>query len=78
MPQFAILGAVSGLVTGLVIVAFRALIELPLTSVMGDDPENFEALDTAVAFLLPVGGGLVLAALFAFISPANRRVGVVH
>jgi len=78
IPQFAILGVVSGLVTGLVIVAFRALIELPLASVMGDDPENFEALNTAVTFLLPVGGGLVLAALFAFISPASRRVGVVH
>lgn len=78
MPQFAILGVVSGLVTGLVMVAFRALIELPLSGVMAGDPENFEALDISFLILLPVGGSLVLAALYALLAPESHRVGIVH
>jgi CIC family chloride channel protein len=78
MPQFAVLGVLSGLVTGLVILAFRFLIELPLASVMAHDPDNFEALETVTLFLLPVFGGLALAATFALIKPESRRVGIVH
>jgi CIC family chloride channel protein len=78
MPQFALLGVVSGLVTGLVMVAFRTMIEFPLSGVMAGDPENFEALDVSLLILLPVGGSLVLAALFALLAPESRRVGIVH
>ena len=78
MPQFALLGVVSGLVTGIVMIAFRALIELPLTSVMAGDPENFEALEVSLLILLPVGGSIVLAVLFTLLKPESRRVGIVH
>lgn len=78
MPQFALLGVLSGLVTGVVILIFRLLIELPLASVMAHNPDNFEALEMAALFLLPVCGGLALAATFALLKPESRRVGIVH
>lgn len=79
LPQFAILGVFSGFVTGLVILAFRALIELPLEYFLpGNDFENFEGLSSTLHFLLPVCGAIVIALMMAFLSPATRRVGVVH
>ena len=78
MPQFALLGVISGLVTGIVILVFRLLIELPLAGVMAHDPDNFEALSMLSLLLLPICGGLVLAGTFSLIKPESRRVGVVH
>ena len=77
VPQFALLGIISGLVTGLVIIAFRLLIEWPL-SLFADEPEQFESLDTLVTMLLPVAGALVLIAVLSLFRQQDRQVGVVH
>jgi CIC family chloride channel protein len=78
IPQFAILGIASGLVTGLVIIAFRLAIEWPLSQTLQGGPENFEELENLWALALPIGGSLVLIALLAFFNETDRRVGVVH
>ena len=78
IPQFAILGIASGLVTGLVIVAFRLLIEIPLELMFGINDENFEELDSLIAGALPIIGAIALVPLYLLISPGSRRVGVVH
>lgn len=78
MPQFAFLGVLSGIVTSLVIIAFRALIDLPLTWLMGVEAGRFEALDPANMFLFPIIGGICLALMFAFVNTDYWRVGVVH
>ena len=78
VPQFAILGIVSGLVTGLVIIAFRLMIEWPLGSILDTNPENFEGLDPLIALGLPVIGAIILILLFSAFSPNDRRTGVVH
>ncbi len=78
VPQFAILGVLSGAVTGLVILAFRALIELPLSLYLADDFENFESLPYLNLFLLPLAGGAALAVLQFFIRDESRSVGIVH
>ena len=78
VPQFALLGIASGLVTGLVIVAFRLMIEWPLGLMLNNEPENFEALPQHTAFLLPIAGSLVLIVLFALVSQNDRRTGVIH
>ncbi len=77
-PQFALLGVLSGAVTGLVILAFRTLMELPLASVMEGDPENFEALHPLIALLLPISGSFTLMLMFLMVSKDGWRVGVVH
>ncbi len=78
LPQFALLGVVSGVVTGLVILAFRTLIELPLASAMAGDPDDFESLEPSLLLLLPVVGSILLVILFAVTAPEHRRVGIVH
>ncbi|MBD3649014.1 MAG: chloride channel protein, partial [Pseudomonadales bacterium] len=77
IPQFAILGVISGALTGLVILAFRTLIEMPLASFMPDF-EYFEALNPLYYLALPLCGGLVLALMFQLLKPDSRQVGVVH
>jgi len=78
VPQFAILGVLSGMVTGLVILAFRTLMEIPLARVLNDDFENFEALDHPLYFLVPVGGAVILAIMMFLLKPDHRQVGPTH
>lgn len=78
VPQFAILGIISGLVTGLVILAFRAIIEIPLDLVLVGNFEDFESLDVLWRFAIPVCGVLALSVMLAFTKPENRIVGVAH
>jgi CIC family chloride channel protein len=78
LPQFAILGVVSGIVTGLVILAFRTLMERPLANLMAGGPDDFESLDPNLLLLMPLAGAVILVALFAVTSPEHRRVGVIH
>ncbi|MCB1691199.1 MAG: chloride channel protein [Pseudomonadales bacterium] len=78
VPQFALLGIVSGLVTGLVILAFRILVELPLSLILADDFENFESLSHFHLLMMPIAGGVALAVILNLVKPETRRVGVVH
>jgi CIC family chloride channel protein len=76
--QFAILGIISGVVTGVVILAFRTLIEIPLTIFLDNDFDNFEALPQHYYFILPVVGAIGLAILLSLIKKEHRSVGPVH
>ena len=77
VPQFALLGIASGALTGLVIILFRKVVEVPLLLLTGG-PENFEGLDHIQRFTLPIAGAIALAILFSFLKLEDRRVGVVH
>lgn len=75
----ALVGLVSGLVSGGVIIAFRWLTEsaqLALTPVT--DPEAFEWLNWPYRLGLPVAGGLLIGVIFQRASVGSRQVGVVH
>ncbi|MCL6415328.1 chloride channel protein [Aestuariirhabdus sp. Z084] len=79
VPQLALLGILSGIITGAIIILFRQLLTLLLeNSLPGASEENFEGLAIHWRFLLPVGGALLLVILFAFIDPKHRKVGVSH
>lgn len=80
LPQLAILGLVSGLLAGAVIIAFRLLIEnIQAGFLPGGNVENYESLSVTVRFLLPAIGGLVLGLLFQSLSSSgDTQVGVVH
>ncbi len=77
-PQFALLGVASGLVTGIVVLAFRKLVEIPLDNFLPGGPENFEGLSLYFYFLFPFTGALVLAVILSLIGSDARTVGVVH
>src|SRR5690606_142950 len=79
LPQLAILGLLSGLATGLVVLLFRLAIEGPLVFLLpGADAENFEALDPMVRGLLPLAGALLVGALLHQLSAPQRRLGITH
>ncbi len=75
----ALVGLISGLVTGGVIIAFRWITEnaqLALTPVAG--PEAFEWLSWPYRLGLPIAGGLLIGVIFQRASLGSRQVGVVH
>ncbi|MCG8378364.1 MAG: chloride channel protein [Proteobacteria bacterium] len=75
----SLLGVVTGLVVGLVIILFRFSMELPQMSFLpGTDPENYEGLSWQTRVLIASMGGIFLGLLFQFISRAPLRVGVIH
>jgi len=79
LPQLVLLGILSGLASGLLILAFRLMIDLPLEAWLpGNHNENFEGLPAWVRFILPVFGVILLLILFWNLLPATRKVGVVH
>jgi len=78
VPQFALLGVISGALTGLVILAFRTLIEIPLRLLLPEDFENFEALPWELRLLLPVLGSMILILGLASLARHHVVVGVVH
>lgn len=78
LPQWVLLGLISGLLTCAVILLFRYLLTLPMALLLpGGDPENFEALSAELRFALPIAGSLVVAALFLR-WPNSSRVGITH
>ncbi|MGO1233586.1 MAG: chloride channel protein, partial [Marinobacter sp.] len=79
LPQLAVLGLLSGLVTGGVILLFRLAIEWPLEYFLpGAGYESFEELDLLTRGLLPLTGALGLGLLLHRLAIHDRKVGVVH
>jgi CIC family chloride channel protein len=79
LPQLAVLGLLSGLVTGGVILVFRWAIEWPLEYFLpGEGSESFESLDILTRGLLPLAGALGLGLLLHRLATHDRKVGVVH
>ena len=79
LPQLAILGLLSGLVTGGVILVFRLAIEWPLKHFLpGEGSEAFESLDILTRGLLPLAGALGLGLFLHHLATHDRKVGVVH
>jgi H+/Cl- antiporter ClcA len=76
LPQLTLIGVIVGLFAGLLIVIFRLLIDLPLTFFLPDNPENFEALSSALHFLLPVIGAIIVGASLYYIPKKYHSVSV--
>ena len=75
----AMLGLISGVLVGVVIVLFRLLIEVTQSGFLpAGNPEDYESLSWQVRILLSSAGGLVLGLLFYLSSPTVPRVGVIH
>ncbi|PSF12388.1 chloride channel protein [Marinobacter fuscus] len=79
LPQLAVLGLLSGIITGAVILLFRFAIEWPLANLLpGGNSEAFESLAPLTRGMLPLAGAVALA-FFVYHLPAQfRKVGVVY
>ncbi len=77
LPQFAVLGILSGVITGGIIILFRLAIEIPLRFWLSEnDPENFEALHPLLHFITPVIGVSLIALFYRCLSDETRSVGI--
>ncbi|MCA6063485.1 chloride channel protein [Thalassolituus marinus] len=75
----ALLALLAGIASALVISLFRLAIEWPLTGIFAiDNADQFEALSENSRLLLLLGGGAALIALFHYLRPERRGVGVTH
>ncbi len=79
LPLLALLGLVSGIVVGAVIILFRLLIESSQgTFLPNGDPELYEGLSATTRFIIVAGGSVVLGLIFFWVSKPSPRVGVIH
>jgi CIC family chloride channel protein len=77
--QQAILGCVSGLIAGGVIIVFRYLVEGTQEAMLpGSGPENYEALSGIWRMVLPISGSLVIAIIFWRFSMGIQVLGVAR
>ncbi|WP_249976375.1 chloride channel protein [Vreelandella olivaria] len=79
LPQLCVLGLVSGVITGAVMVAFRLLLEAGAALYMPDgNPEGFESLAPWLRALLPIVAVSVIGVLLYRQKAAARKLGVGH
>ena len=79
LPQLCVLGLVSGVITGAVMVAFRLLLEAGAALYMPDgDPEAFEGLVPWLRALLPIMSVTLIGLLLYRQRSTARKLGVSH
>ncbi len=78
LPYLTLLGLLTGIIAGGVIVLFRWAVELPLGYFLPRDFENFEAVSTATHFLLPVMGACVLGLILQAVDKHHHATGIGH
>ncbi|PAU71750.1 chloride channel protein [Vreelandella alkaliphila] len=79
LPQLCVLGLVSGVITGAVMVAFRLLLEVGAALYMPEgNPEAFEGLAPWLRALLPMIAVTLIGTLLYRQKAAARKLGVGH
>jgi len=77
--RLTLLGVLSGVLSGLVVLAFHAAVGLGQGLMLPPGREgNYEGLTAWSRLLLPIAGGLLLGSVFDRIPAKHRQVGVVH
>ena len=77
--RIALLGAVTGLMAGLLVTLFRFSIEMSQALFLPDGRiGNYEALPGWLRLLLPAGGALLLGIVYERLPVGMRSVGIVH
>lgn len=78
LPQLTLLGLLTGILAGTIIVLFRWAVEIPLSVMLPSSFENFESLSTAARFWMPFTGALLLGVTFHFIAKRHHATGISH
>ncbi len=79
LPQLALLGIISGLLSGVIIILFRWTVEIGAVTLFPmEDSEGFENLAPHWRLIIATTGGLIIGLLLHFVSIQARQVGVVH
>ena len=79
LPVLALLGLISGVVCGGIILLFRLLIDGSTSALLPNGKaEGFESLSGHARFFLCAAGGLCVGLILSAIKAKARNVGVVH
>lgn len=78
LPQLTLLGLLTGIIAGAVIVLFRWAVELPLGYFLPDSFENFEAISSLMHFALPVTGAIVLGLVLQLVDKRHHATSIGH
>ncbi len=77
--RIALLGAVVGLMAGVLVTLFRLSIEIGQQILLPESQiGNYEALPGWMRFLFPVAGAIILGLVFEKLPVERRSVGIVH
>jgi H+/Cl- antiporter ClcA len=77
--RISLLGAVTGLMAGVLVTLFRLSIEWSQVYLLPDGKVgNYEALPGWLRFVCPVAGALLLGLIFERLPAGMRSVGIVH
>lgn len=75
----SLLGAVTGLLAGGVIIAFRGLVEgTQMLFLPGGRAEHYEGLPPLVRLVLAIGGALLIGLYLRYLSGPDQRTGVAY
>jgi H+/Cl- antiporter ClcA len=78
LPQLTVLGLLTGIAAGVVIVFFRYLVEIPLFFILPNNIENFEGLSKTTQFWLPFLGALSLGFVLQLVDKKYHATSVTH
>ncbi|WP_152558525.1 chloride channel protein [Endozoicomonas numazuensis] len=78
LPQLTILGLLTGLLAGSLLIGFRELLTLISTTLVPEGEDHFESLSSLHRFLLPIAGSVVIILMVKLIRKKRRSVGVAH
>lgn len=79
MAQLAVMGLVTGVLAGGIVVLFRLVVEMSQAAYLpGGAADAFASLDPWLRLVVATLGGLLVGLIFHQLAPRNRQVGIVH
>lgn len=78
LPLLTLLGLMTGIIAGAVIVLFRWMVEIPLAFFLPDSFENFEAISSTMHFALPLTGAVVLGLILQLVDKRHHATSIGH
>lgn len=78
LPQLTLLGLLTGIIAGAVIVLFRWAVEIPLGYFLPGNFENFEAVSPLVHFALPLSGAVFLGLILQCVDKRHHATSIGH
>lgn len=78
LPQLTLLGLLTGIIAGAIIVLFRWSVEIPLGYFLPGNFENFEAVSHYTHFFLPLAGATALGLILQCVDKRHHAASIGH
>jgi chloride channel protein, CIC family len=78
LPHLTLLGLLTGIIAGAIIVLFRWAVEIPLGHFLPGSFENFEAIGNLLHFALPITGAVILGLILQCVDKRHHATSIGH